>query len=136
MNKQIKSTELLRKNFKTIFTFTAIHCLTFKIIIMKKLKTLALAIAMFMIYSCGEKTDVVESGTYSGTIEEVEADKSEIYVKTDDGKVLELYFTDSTSLTKNAETVAFDQLSEGKKVEVEVVKVGKKLDPKAVRILE
>jgi uncharacterized cupredoxin-like copper-binding protein len=103
---------------------------------MKKLKTLALAIAMFMIYSCGEKTDVVESGTYSGTIEEVEADKSEIYVKTDDGKVLELYFTDSTSLTKNAETVAFDQLSEGKKVEVEVVKVGKKLDPKAVRILE
>lgn len=103
---------------------------------MKKLSLLALVAAMFTIYACGEKTDVVESGTYSGTIEEVEADKSEIYVKTGDGKVLELYFTDSTSLTKDAQTVAFDQLAEGKKVEVDVVKVGKKLDPKAVRILE
>lgn len=103
---------------------------------MKNLKILVIAAAMFMMYSCGEKTDVVESGTYSGTISEVEADKSEIYVKTDDGKVLELYFTDSTSLTRNAETVTFDQLAEGKKVEVEVEKVGNRLDPKAVRILE
>ena len=103
---------------------------------MKKLQILALATAMFAMSGCGEKTDVVESGTYSGTIQEVEADKSEIYVKTDDGKVLELYFTDSTSLTQNAETVAFDQLAEGKKVEVEVEKVGNRLDPKAVRILE
>lgn len=103
---------------------------------MKNLKTLAIAALMSIIFSCGEKTDVVESGTYTGTINEVESDKSEIYVKTDDGKLLELYFTDSTSLTKNDEKVAFDQLAEGKKVEVDVEKVGNKLDPKAVRILE
>lgn len=103
---------------------------------MKNLKTLAIAASMSIMFACGEKTDVVESGTYSGTLKEVEADKSEIYVKTDDGKLLELYFTDSTSLTKNNEVVAFDQLLEGKKVEVDVEKVGNKLDPKAVRILE
>lgn len=104
--------------------------------VMKNLKPLAFAVAMTFMFACGEKTDVVESGTYSGTVNEVEADKSEIYVKTDDGKLLELYFTDSTSLTRNDETVAFDQLVEGKKVEVVVEKVGNKLDPKAVRILE
>jgi len=77
---------------------------------MRNLKTLAVAAAMSIMFACGEKTD--------------------------DGKLLELYFTDSTSLTRNEETVAFDQLAEGKKVEVVVEKVGNKLDPKAVRILE
>ena len=88
------------------------------------------------LYSCEEGTDVVESGTYQGTIDEVEPEKSEIYVKTDDNKRLELYFTETTTLTRNGETVAFDQLKEGGKVEVEVEKVGQRLDPIAVRILE
>ncbi|GAB3533709.1 hypothetical protein GCM10027443_19610 [Pontibacter brevis] len=88
------------------------------------------------LYSCEESTDVVDSGTYQGTIEEVEADKSEIYVKTADDKLLELYFTETTTLTRNGETVAFDQLQEGQQVEVEVEKVGQRLDPIAVRILE
>ena len=96
----------------------------------------ALVAAVPFFSSCEEKTDVVESGTYSGTLHEVEADKSEIYVKTDDDKLLELYFTETTTLTKNGETVAFDQLQEGGKVEVEVEKVGNRLDPVAVRILE
>jgi cold shock protein len=86
--------------------------------------------------SCEEKTDVVESGTYQGVLHEVEADKSEIYVKTDDDKVLELYFTETTTLTRNGETVEFDQLKEGGKVEVQVEKVGQRLDPVAVRIIE
>lgn len=105
---------------------------------MKKIKSLLMA-CLFLVpfmYACEEKTDVVESGTYTGTIEEVEADKSEIYVKTDDGKLLELYFTENTTLTHNGETVAFDHLSEGGKVEVEVEKVGQRLDPIAVRIVE
>ena len=89
-----------------------------------------------MFVSCGEKTDVVDSGTYQGTVEEVEADKTEIYVKTADGKLLELYFTETTSLTRNGETVTFDQLAEGQKVEVQVEKDGKRLDPIAVKILE
>lgn len=105
---------------------------------MKNLKLVALLLMIMVpfLYSCEGGTDVVESGTYQGTIDEVEADKDEIYVKTDDGKVLELYFTEATTLTKNGETVAFDQLHEGGKVEVEVEKVGQRLDPIAVRILE
>lgn len=103
---------------------------------MKHLKFLVVAFSFTMLISCGEKTDVVESGVYQGVIEEVEADKSEIYVKTADDKVLELYFTETTTLTRNGDTVTFDQLAEGKKVEVEVKKEGKRLDPISVKILE
>jgi cold shock protein len=103
---------------------------------MKNLKLAALISTTFLIYSCEQKTDVVETGTYQGTVDKVEAGKSEIYVETADGKRLELYFTDSTSLTQNGSKVSFDQLAKGKKVEVDVEKMGKRLDPKAVRILE
>ena len=104
---------------------------------MKHLKFLIGVFFLVALISCGgEKTDVVDSGVYQGTVEEVEADKTEIYVKTPDGKLLELYFTETTSLTKNGETVAFDQLAEGQKVEVEVKKDGKRLDPVSVKILE
>ena len=97
----------------------------------------AIVAAAPFLYSCDQGgTDVVESGTYQGTIQEVEPAKTEIYVKTDDGKVLELYFTENTTLTHNGETVPFDHLKEGGKVEVEVEKTGQRLDPKAVRILE
>lgn len=103
---------------------------------MKHLKFLtALALIVFL-SSCGEKTDAVESGTYQGTVEEVEADKTEIYVKTADDKLLELYFTESTTLTRNGQTVDFSELKEGQQVEVEVRAEGKRLDPISVKILE
>lgn len=104
---------------------------------MKKYFTLlsAALISAFLI-SCGEKTDVVDSGVYQGTVEEVELDKTEIYVKTTDDKLLELYFTESTTLTKNGQNVEFTELAEGQKVEVEVKKEGQRLDPVSVRILE
>lgn len=91
-------------------------------------------ILLFM--ACGESTDVVESGTYQGTIKEVEADKTEIYVTTNDGKTLELYFTETTSLTRNGSEVEFSELKEGQEVEVEVEKNGKRLDPLSVKIME
>lgn len=104
--------------------------------ITKMLLPALVAVAPF-IYGCSqEKTDVVESGTYQGTIHEVEPEKTEIYVKTDDNKLLELYFTEATTLTRNGETVAFEELKEGGKVEVQVEKTGQRLDPVAVRILE
>jgi hypothetical protein len=93
---------------------------------------LFLSIIFFM--ACGNSTDVVESGTYTGKIIEVEADKSEIYVKTDDGKTLELYFIEGTKLTQNGEEVPFSALEEDQTVEVEVEKVGKRLDPLSVKI--
>lgn len=91
-----------------------------------------LSITLFI--SCGKTTDVVESGTYTGTVIEVEADKSEIYVKTEDGKTLELYFIEDTKLTQNGEEVPFSALEEDQTVEVEVEKVGKRLDPLTVKI--
>lgn len=103
---------------------------------MKHVKIIAVVFALFFLSSCGEKTDVVESGVYQGTVAEVEAEKSEIYVKTADGKLLELYFIESTTLTKDGQTVPFSELAEGKKVEVEVKKEGKRLDPVSVKILE
>lgn len=96
---------------------------------------LATVTALFLI-SCSGGTDVVDSGTYQGNIKEVEPEKTEIYVETDDGKTLELYFTEETTLTKNGENVDFSTLSEGTRVEVEVEKVGKRLDPLSVRIME
>ena len=86
--------------------------------------------------SCGGNTSVVDSGTYQGTIKEVVPEETEIYVTTEDDKTLELYFTDQTTLTRNGETVEFSELQAGQKVEVEVEKVGQRLDPKSVKILE
>jgi hypothetical protein len=102
---------------------------------MKSLITKSLFILSLSLFiACGDSTDVVESGTYTGKIIEVEADKSEIYVKTDDGKTLELYFIEDTKLTQNGEEVPFSALEEDQTVEVEVEKVGKRLDPLSVKI--
>jgi len=95
-----------------------------------------LAALALLVSSCGGHTDVVDSGTYKGTVKEVEADKTEIYVTLEDNKTIELYFTETTTLTKAGKEVAFSELSEGKRVQVEVKKVGKRLDPIAVEILE
>lgn len=103
---------------------------------MKYIKFSLVAFALIVLISCGKNTDVVDSGVYMGTVDEVEADKTEIYVKTSDGKVLELYFTETTSLTRDGVPVSFDQLAEGQKVEVEVIKDGKRLDPISVKIVE
>jgi hypothetical protein len=99
------------------------------------LKTVMFSITLF-IFACGESTDVVESGTYQGTIKEVEPSKTEIYVETDDDQTLELYFSDNTELTRDGSTVDFSTLEEGMRVEVDVEKEGKRLNPLAVRVLE
>lgn len=82
-----------------------------------------------------EEHAVVDSGTYTGTITEVNADENEIYVDAN-GKELELYFIDKTKLTKQGKEVDFSTLENGQKVEVKVKKVGKRLDPLSVDILE
>lgn len=102
-----------------------------------KLKLVAFfAVIALGFTSCGESTSTVESGIYQGTIKKVNPEKTEIYVTIEDDKILELYFTDKTSLTKNGETVMFSELTEGQNVEVEVEKVGKRLEPVSVKILE
>jgi Cu/Ag efflux protein CusF len=102
-----------------------------------KLKLVAFfAVIALLFTACGESTTAVESGTYQGTVKKINVEKTEIYVTTTDDKTLELYFTDQTSLTRNGETVEFSELIEGQKVEVEVEKVGKRLNPVSVSILE
>ena len=90
----------------------------------------------FFVIACGDGTDVVESGTYKGTIDKVEQEETEIYVKTDDGKTLELYFTENTQVMNEGMPAQFSDLKEGQNVEVKVEKKGKRLDPLTVTILE
>lgn len=95
-----------------------------------------LALASVTVLSADEKTDVVESGTYQATIKKVENDPKEIYVKTPDDKVLELYLKKHTVITKGTAPAEFEALKEGQKVEVKVEKKGNKLNPLEVKILE
>ncbi len=103
---------------------------------MRFLNVVTVGVLLFFATACGGSTDVVESGTYQGVVKEVEADKTEIYVTTADDKTLELYFTETTTLTQNGQAVAFSTLQEGQNVEVVVEKVGNRLDPIAVTILD
>jgi Cu/Ag efflux protein CusF len=82
-----------------------------------------------------ENTDVVPSGTYTGTAEKVDPDEKEVYVKTSDGKTLELYFTEQTKLMQNGQTASFDALKEGQNLEVTVEKKGNRLEPMSVNIM-
>ncbi len=81
-----------------------------------------------------ENTSVVPSGTYNVTAERVDPKEKEIYAKTKDGKILELYLQDSTKLMKDGKKVSFDALKKGQKLEVKVEKKGNKLEPLEVRI--
>lgn len=103
----------------------------------KAILALAIGMTACFLQSCGEnkKTDVVESGTYTGKAEEVDKGEKEIYVRTSDGKLLELYFTDQTKLTQGGQDVQFDALQEGGQVSVQVEKQGNKDVPLAVEIL-
>jgi len=81
-------------------------------------------------------TSVVESGTYQVTAKKVDAEEKEIYVTMEDGRVLELYFSDATKLTQGGKDVEFGALKNGQKLEVQIEKDGNKLKPLAVSILD
>ena len=100
------------------------------------LNVLLVALALFFIVGCSKQTDVVDSGTYTGTVDKVEPEKTEIYVQTADDKRLELYFNENTELTQNGSVVPFEALEKGQKVEVTVEKVGQRLEPIAVNIID
>ncbi|MBX3742910.1 MAG: hypothetical protein KF712_18140 [Akkermansiaceae bacterium] len=83
-----------------------------------------------------EEADVIDTGTYKGKVHKVVPAETEIYVKADDGKLIELYLKPETSLTKGDKKVGFDALKEGQSVEVKVENTGGKLKPIAVKILD
>ncbi len=109
---------------------------------MKKLMIGFVALAtLFSVQSCNSEekkdTDVVDSGIYQGIAEEVDPDEKEIYVRTnDDNKLLELYFTESTELTRGRKPASFDELHENGRVQVEVERKGNRLEPISVKILD
>ncbi len=72
-----------------------------------------------------------------GKIDHVVGSEKEIYViSQDDGKKYEYYFTTKTNVSKNGETGSFSDLKKGLNVKVTANKVGKRLDPVHVEILE
>lgn len=105
---------------------------------MKKLILGLIVGSTFLLNSCGENknTDVVNSGTYQGVAEEVDPGEKEIYVRTSDDKLIELYFTDQTKvITNDGQASTFDALKENGKVEIAVEKKGNKNVPISVKIL-
>lgn len=82
-----------------------------------------------------EDTQLVPSGTYTGTAIIVDSEEKEIYVRLNDTTTIELYFSEDTQVMQNNQPVDFDALQEGQTVEVEVERSGESLDPKMVRIV-
>lgn len=83
-----------------------------------------------------ENTEVVAAGTYTVTAERVDPEEKEIYVKTEDGKTVELYFKDDTKLTQAGKDVPFTTLKKGQKLEVMLEKEGNSNKPTSVKIME
>ncbi len=99
---------------------------------------MALALGGGLLVGCSESD--VPSGTYTGTLQEVKPDEKEIYVKTDEGQVLELYFKDDTVLQRGQTEVPFSALQAAKDAGVKVTVVVENADgeliPKTVTIAE
>jgi CspA family cold shock protein len=95
---------------------------------MKKV-ILSLAIALL-----SSATVFAADMTLQGKITKVETDEKEIHVLAD-GKKHELHIKDNTELLQNGAHATFDALKVDQKVKVEVKKVGKRLDPIKVEIL-
>ncbi|NJO01786.1 MAG: hypothetical protein HC880_08945 [Bacteroidia bacterium] len=82
-----------------------------------------------------ENTDLVPSGIYDGTAQRVDPTQNEVYMQTDGGELIELYFSDQTRIIKNGEMVPFDAMEEGQRIQVEVKRQGDHLEPITVNIL-
>lgn len=95
-----------------------------------------LLVAGVLVGCGGEETTVVDSGTYEGTISEVNPEETEIYVDVPNTGTLELYFTDSTRVLRDTTEASFEDLETGQDVSVEVEREGQRLDPVTVTILE
>ncbi len=83
-----------------------------------------------------EEVSVVDSGTYKVTAHIVDDEEKELYVKMEDGKILELYIKSSTKLMKGNDMVEFAAFEKGQTLEIEVTQDGDHMKPVSVKILE
>ncbi len=98
---------------------------------------LGLAIlAGILLAGCSGGDDEVASGTYEGKIVKVVPEEKEIYVETNDGRTLELYFTENTKLLSGDKPVMFTALADGASVKVEVKNEGGRVVPVKVEITD
>lgn len=88
-----------------------------------------------MLVGCGGGIDVVDEGTYTGTVTEAVPAEREIYVTLEDGTTLELYFNEETELVRDGESVEFSALQAGTRVRVTVTRVGNRNEPQRVEII-
>ena len=89
-----------------------------------------------LLAGCGGGIDVVDAGTYTGSVDKVVAGEQEIYVSLENGMRLELYFSADTELVEDGEPAPFSALEEGSMIEVEVDREGNRNLPLRVEILE
>lgn len=83
-----------------------------------------------------EEVSVIESGTYKVTAHIVDDEEKEIYVKMEDGKILELYIKKDTKLRKGDEKIDFSAFKKGQALEIEIEKHGDHMKPVSVEILK
>jgi len=102
---------------------------------LKTIAPLLLLVLAAGLAGCGGGIDVVDAGTYEGTVTEAKASEQEIYVELADGRKLELYFTDATELSSGGEPVEFGALAAGTQVRVTVTRQGGRNVPQTVEIL-
>ncbi len=91
--------------------------------------------AVLVCAGCGRREVIVDSGTYKGSILKVNPDESEIYVSLDEKRVLELYFSEKTTVLRGELKTTFDALEKGQSVRVEVERTDEGMVPLSVTIL-
>ena len=96
---------------------------------------LVLLATLLLAVGCGESIDVVDAGTYDATVDKVVPEEQEIYISLDDGRKLELYFTENTELLRGGQDVAFSELSQGADIRVTVEREGNRNVPTRVEIV-
>lgn len=101
---------------------------------MKKMRSLLIAIGLVGI-GLTIATARAATVTIEGVVDKVVPEKTEIYVLAD-GKRHEFYFNEKTEVTQSGQKVAFAVLKKAQKVKVTADKVGKRLDPIKVELLE
>ncbi|CAN5506119.1 hypothetical protein BH10BDE1_BH10BDE1_12990 [soil metagenome] len=92
-------------------------------------------IAIFALASVQISSAIAAVVTIEGAVAKVVPDKKEIYVLSD-GKRHEFYFTPKTEIVKGGQPVAFELLKVSGKVKVTADKIGKRLDPIKVELLD